>query len=174
MSGDGLRVEFRMRDHTPAGAHERQQSVYERLQQLRGAGKITEIDVLVGGTRVPVTGPGESDGQARATQETYRAFEAWAARSGCTLAPAFDTRECGTLVGDEQREVLVFPLLSLALYGDDELRAVFPHVADDGVRTVEDGLDAIATGGWRDGTVAGEQAVPQSPSRPALGDCTPD
>lgn len=155
MSDDDLRprVEFRVREHTPAGVYERQRSVCERLQRLRRAGKVADVSVAVGGKQAPArpeTGSNEIDDRARSIRETYRAFEAWASRSGCALTPAFDTRECGTLVSDEQHEVIVFPMMYLALYLGDEVRAVFPHSTDDGIRTVEDGLAAIAADGWGD------------------------
>lgn len=157
---DPPRVEFRVREHTPAGVYDRQQAVYERLQQLQEAGMISDVSVEVWEKQVSTgsdTDPDETDHGVRSVRNTYQAFEDWATRNGHALTPAFDTRECGTLVSTDRREVIVFPVMCLAVYDGEEIGAVFPCSTGDDIRTVEDGLAAIESGDWGDVvTVASE------------------
>lgn len=143
------RVELRVREPTPADVYDRQAAVYERLRQLREAGKVSDVSVEVWGRRVRVgddADAAEIDDGAQSIRDTYRAFEEWAARSGHALTPAFDTRECGTIASNGKCEVIVFPVMCLAIYDGEAVQAVFPCSTGDDVRTVEDGLAAIESG----------------------------
>lgn len=146
---DPPRVELRVREHTPADVFDRQAAVYERLRQLQRAGKVSDVSVEVWGRQVGTVedaDSGETDDGAQAIRDTYRAFEEWATRSGHALTPAFDVRECGTIGSDGRREVIVFPVMCLAIYAGEAVQAVFPCSTSDDVRTVEDGLAAIESG----------------------------
>lgn len=140
------RVELRVRGHTPADVYDRQAAVYERLRQLQKAGKLSDVSVEVWGKQVSTgddADSGEADDGAQSIRDTYRAFEEWATRSGHALTPAFDTRECRTIASNGKREVIVFPVMCLAIYDGEAVQAVFPCSTGDDVRTVEDGLAAI-------------------------------
>jgi hypothetical protein len=56
-------------------------------------------------------------------------FERWAREHGCTLQPAFDRRESGSLVDQGATEQIIrLPLLCLGVYEGSTIRAVYPHV----------------------------------------------
>lgn len=65
------------------------------------------------------------------------------------------------MLDDGTREVWVVPLLTLAVYEEDELEAVYPHADGDRVRTVDDGLATLETmhpsGDGRSGDSASER-----------------
>lgn len=83
----------------------------------------------------------ENEGMLEAVSD----FERWAEEHGHTLAPAFSCRECGSMLDDETREVTVVPLVTLAVYEEDRLRAVYPHADGERVRTVDDGIRTLET-----------------------------
>ena len=77
---------------------------------------------------------------------TYREFTEWAERNGTSLSPAFERRTRSYLGLDRVDEVVVFPVVSLALYEGERLRAVFPCSDGDRTYTVPDCLDAFERG----------------------------
>jgi hypothetical protein len=82
--------------------------------------------------------------------ETFDVFGQWAERNGFTLEPAFQRRTRSFLGTDREQEVVVFPVVSFALYEDDALQAVFPCSDADGARhhSVGDCLDAFESCHW--------------------------
>lgn len=146
-----LRVELRVRDLTPTGLHDRQEAIYEQLLQLQEDGHISDVSVEVWGRQVPVEGktnPVVDDVSTSAARSTYEEFDAWAERTGHDLAPAFSTRMAGSLITDkqDQKEVIRFPVICLAVYDLDELLAVVPCTTSEGVRTIDDCLATLQSG----------------------------
>lgn len=154
MTGDSdpPRVELRVRDLSPAGAHDRQQAVYEQLMQLQEDGHIADVSVEVWGTQVRAEAernPVADDARTSAARSKYKEFEAWADRNGHNLEPAFSTHTLGSLVTEEPGQTVVrFPVMCLAVYDDDDLLAAVPCSTDEGVRTVDDCLAALRSGEW--------------------------
>ncbi|MFC7155044.1 HTH domain-containing protein [Halomarina halobia] len=151
VESDPPRVELRVRECTPVGVHDRQEAVYEQLEQLREAGAIADVTVEVWGKQVRVgatTDPAAADAAVRAARSTYEEFEVWAERTGHRLEPAFSTHTLGSLVTDEQVEVVRFPTMCLAVYDADDLLTVVPCSTDEGVRTVGDYLATLRSGEW--------------------------
>jgi hypothetical protein len=79
-----------------------------------------------------------------AALDAYRRYSLWADRADVSLEPAFQTYWDECTFTDKSCEVILFPVICLALYEEDGLIAVYPHVRDDEVVTVADGLDLIA------------------------------
>ena len=80
--------------------------------------------------------------------DAFERFEQWADERGVSVTPAFRERTVTSSVTGKAKDVLVTPMLCLAVYQDDQLQAVFPHT--DGEETVT-ASEAIAT--LRTGTV---------------------
>jgi len=103
------------------------------LKRLDEGEAVDSLDVSVWSPEVPVI----SDSEA---VDAYRRFSEWADRQDVTIEPPFEVRQRRSRVLGETGEVLVTPSICLAVYLDEKLLAVFPHTADGGTVTVEDGL----------------------------------
>lgn len=143
MTSSPLRATLKLRSFPAHGITDVRRRTLTRLHRLADVGILSEVDVDVWGSHAVVDAM--ADRGDAASVEAVSDFERWAEGHGYTLAPAFARRECGSLLDDEAREVTVVPLLTLAVYEEDELKAVYPHVDDECVHTVDDGLEALET-----------------------------
>lgn len=142
MARDGVttaerRVEFFSRASVPRVVRDRPSSIVERLDRLDSEGRVGSVETH--------TWPEELCPVEGAVADRYEEFDAWADANGVALDPFFETRECRCLASDRSDTALVLPVLCLAVYEGGDLRAVYPHATGDGVRTVDDGIAALAT-----------------------------
>lgn len=137
------RVELYLRGDT-YGTYERQQAVLERVTELESEGVVADTAVDTSWQRIRTP---ELDSRDPAL-ETYREFREWADANGYTLEPAFERRQRAYLGANAVHEVVVFPVTCLAVYGGNDLVAVFPCSDEDGTVhfTVQDCLDAFEAG----------------------------
>lgn len=135
------RLELFVRSSVPAAARERQTATVERLRALDASEEVETVAVRSWEKRIPI---GEDRHEDRETHRTYAAFAEWAREHGAELRPFFDTRECHSSITGESYTALVLPVMCLAVYESDRLRAVFPHTSEDRSYAVGDALDAIA------------------------------
>lgn len=135
------RAELYLRGDT-YGTFDVQQSVLERMQRLETDGALDATSVEGGWQRIRTA---NEDGRAGAVA-TYREFAAWARRNGYSLGPAFEERQRAYVGLDRVDDVVVFPVVTLATYEDDQLRGVFPCSDGDHIFRVEDCLDALERG----------------------------
>ena len=110
--------------------------VINRLGSLRASEAIDEFEVETWPDELVVE---ETDTRVASVVDSFRD---WAAGAGVTLEPAFDQRTVSPLVG-RSRAVLTLPMMAIAVYENDELTAVYPHVEDGETRTVVDYLDGL-------------------------------
>lgn len=136
---DNLRLELYLRGDT-YGTFDRQEAILERVRSLSPAEPVEETIVSEWEKRVRATG-GSSEALS-----AFEEFDSWASERGLELAPAFERRTQTTLVSESTYDIVVFPVVCLALYEEDDLRAVLPVHGGDGVVTVEEALDAIEAG----------------------------
>jgi len=115
------RIECYLRGDT-YGTYDRQQAILETIRSLETAGVLAETSVEADWQRIRTPEQDCRDGAI----ETYREFRAWADQNGYSLEPAFEHRHRAYLGRDAIDEVVVFPIVSLAVYEDTDLRAVFP------------------------------------------------
>lgn len=80
------------------------------------------------------------------TIEVFERFDRWANHHGVSIRPPFDVRTMTSLVTDDTKEVLVTPVICLAVYRDEQLIGVYPHSTDDETYTVTEALAALRTG----------------------------
>jgi hypothetical protein len=134
------RVECYLRGDT-YGTYDRQQAVLGRVSDLESAGIVAETSVDASWQRIRTPEQDSRDGALA----TYEEFGEWARENGYGLEPAFERRRRSYLGSDAVSEVVVFPVVSLAVYEDTDLEAVFPCSGDDGTVhfTVQDCLDAF-------------------------------
>ena len=77
---------------------------------------------------------------------TYEEFREWARNNDAQLEPAFRRRVRSYVGQTEATEVVVFPVVCLALYSGDELLTVCPSTVGGEHVTVHDCLDALNAG----------------------------
>lgn len=142
MTAGSIRAVLWLRTLGPSGLNPPQTEVLDRLRTLAKDGSIADLDVDVWGAWMGITRTTER-GPADA-RETVAEFRRWAAEQGCTLRPAFDWRPVEPEDGREgPTGRIVTPLITLAVYDEARLQAVYPHVDGADVRTVHDGVEAL-------------------------------
>lgn len=132
-----IRAVLRLRTLAPHGINETQTEVIDRLRRLEEDGRIAGLDVDVWGASMGLAR--SADRSSSDVHEAVTEFERWADDQGCTLRPAFERRSARA--SEETRVVL--PLLCLAVYEAEAIRAVYPHVDGEDVHTIHDGVDAL-------------------------------
>lgn len=153
---DGIDVELYCRTSTTtAAAIDR---YHDRLDRLRSMGIVEGIEVTSWPSRVELRA---SHGSV--ATEAYEEFSAWADEAGVDLEPAFNVRDYESEFTGEKGTALITPVACLAVYDGDDLRAVYPHVEDGKVTTVEDGIEALADG-FEDRPTAGDRMVVGEPA----------
>lgn len=132
-----VRAVLRLRALAPHGINGTQTGIIDRLQQLEADGRIDELDIGVWGRSIGINRAAERDPSG--VRETVFEFEQWANEHGCTLRPAFERRN--DHVAGEGRVVL--PLICLAIYTEEAVQAVYPHVDGERVYTIHDGVKVL-------------------------------
>lgn len=117
---DSLRAELYVRGDASSlfGAEE----MLRRTERLDANGVFSE-SAVAGRWQRHQTPKEDWSSEAMATYET---FETWAENNGFSLEPGFQTRTRSFIGMDGTEDVVVFPMVSLALYEGEELAAVFP------------------------------------------------
>lgn len=152
------RAELFVRSAAPGGIADLQRRLCERLEGLAADGVLESVDCEVWGRNIPA-----EPGSEPSVWGKYDEFVEWAAEHDCSLGPAFSVRETGTLVSEETRRVVSVPMLCLAVYQGEELRAVYPCLNDGDVYTVEDGIAELE---GEEGVVVFAEGTGRAPVRP--------
>lgn len=111
---------------------------HSALTELSNAGVLDGVEVVTWPTRVELSAGADS-----VAADAYDRFAEWADEEGCRLAPAFDVEAYESTFTGESGTALVTPVVSVAVYEDDELAAVYPYVEDGEVVDVDDGIDRL-------------------------------
>lgn len=129
-----VRVELYVRDELPPPANQQSAEIRTRLQRLDREGVIKELLARKWPSRTPLAGVSPR------IRDVYLSFTQWEATGELSLRPFFGTRECFSPREGERTDWLVLPAICLAVYVDDSLEMVYPHSAETGSCTVEDGV----------------------------------
>ena len=78
--------------------------------------------------------------------EAFERFDRWADERGVRVQPPFRERTVTSTVTGESKDVLVTPMLCLAVYRNDELHAVFPHTDGEETVTASEAIATLRTG----------------------------
>ncbi|WP_255190863.1 HTH domain-containing protein [Natronobeatus ordinarius] len=78
--------------------------------------------------------------------EAFERFDRWADERGVSVQPPFRERTVTSTVTGESKDVLVTPMLCLAVYRNDELHAVFPHTDGEETVTASEAIATLRTG----------------------------
>lgn len=136
-----LRAELYLRGDT-YGTFDAQQAVLNRVKRLEANGVFSDSMVAGEWQRIRTMAEDKRSGALA----TYEEFEDWAQRNDYSLEPAFERRN-RTYVGlDRIEDVVVFPVVALAVYEESQLEAVFPCTDAQRTYTVGDALEAFESG----------------------------
>jgi hypothetical protein len=136
-----LRAELYLRGDT-YGTFNAQQQVLNRVNRLEANGVLAESMVAGQWQRIRTMAEDSRSGALA----TYEEFKEWAQRNGFSLEPAFERRAREYIGMDNSDRIVVFPVVSLALYDEMTLQAVFPCSDGDTTYTVGDALEAFERG----------------------------
>lgn len=138
---DHRRAEVYLRSDV-IGRDEAQQRVLDRIRRLddRGVFDVAELESTWQGVEIA-----ETDDRPEALR-TYDEFADWAEANDFSLAPAFDRRERYVEGTTERREAVIFPVVALAIYVGDQLRAVLPSSDEFTHYTVQEAIEGFERG----------------------------
>lgn len=111
----------------------------ERARALEESGLVDDVVVR----SWPDTVRLDDDGPHREVVEEFRRFDDWADHRGVTVRPPFETRTRASMVEADGVDVLVTPVLCLAVYREGRLVSVFPHSDGETTYSVERALDRL-------------------------------
>ncbi|MFB6189290.1 MAG: HTH domain-containing protein [Halapricum sp.] len=132
------RVELYVRADLPEPTRGRLAAISHRLDSLVADGQLASYTTTTWAKRTQVSTDGEQYSQ-------YVSFLEWARSAGVELSPAFETRRCYSMETGECAEWLIYPVVCMAVYDDDDqLAAVYPHDGEQ-PRSVFDALDSLDT-----------------------------
>ena len=137
------RIELYLRGDT-YGSYDRQQRILGRVEDLEADGVVTDTEVDASWQRIRTPEQDSRD----AALATYDEFGEWAMENGYRLEPAFERRQRSYVGTDVVHDVVVFPLVSAAVYEGNDLVAVLPSSDETGEIHfgVQDCLDALEAG----------------------------
>lgn len=136
-----LRAELYLRGDT-YGTFDAQQQVLNRVKRLEANGVFSDSMVAGEWQRIRTMAEDKRTGALA----THAEFRDWAQRNDSSLEPAFERRTRSYVGMEEVDDIVVFPVVSLAIYDDRQLQAVFPCSNGDHTYTVGDALDAFERG----------------------------
>jgi hypothetical protein len=106
-------------------------------------GPIAELNIDIWGASMGLT---QDDRDPDDIHETVAEFKQWADDQGYMLRPAFEWRSAVPKDGPEgQHGRIITPLVTLAVYTEEGLQAVYPYSHGDGeeVRPIHDGIETL-------------------------------
>lgn len=136
-----LRAELYLRGDT-YGIFDVQRKVSNRVKRLEANGMFGRS--IVAGNWQHIRA--RTEDTRSGALETYEEFQTWAKHNGYSLEPAFERRTRTHMGTDRTDEVVEFPAIALAIYDEQDLKAVFPCTNGEHTYTVGDALDAFERG----------------------------
>lgn len=130
------------------------------LQELSEAETIAGLDLRYWPCEVQWSDANDSE-----PLRVYKRFREWADACAVDVHPAFRRRHSQTLADTSGSEMLVTPVMALALYDDGRLAGVFPHQDGAVHRSVADAIAALRTG--HVGELLASLPTPSEPIHPA-------
>ncbi|WP_324664003.1 HTH domain-containing protein [Haloarcula sediminis] len=140
------RAELYVRSLLPEGYSKQQGATLETVGDLVAEGVIGERRVQLCGHQIPVSVDATRTAVGEHLVTRLAAFQEWARRNDCSLAPAMEIHKVDGSLADASYRALRLPSVLLAEYRDGDLSCVTPHHDGETVRCVEDRLDELASG----------------------------
>lgn len=131
----------------PAGVHDEQIAVLERLKGLEDRGRLAGWNVTIWGERLCECEICEATAAGRTIRDRMREFRDWTERAGGEVSLPFERREIESEFAGTVVEGIVPPRVTLALYAEDRLLRVYPYTEDGTTHNVSDALDRLDVAG---------------------------
>jgi len=137
------RVKLFVRADPELGCERQKQAVLERLNKLETRGDIATYEVHIWAKEIRVAGPLEATAYYQRVFNHFTAFQQWANEQSVMLNSAFNIQLVRCEITGETYRVLSLPSICVAVYENDELCGVYPHVDGNTVRTVSNCLNSL-------------------------------
>ncbi|MFC7194520.1 HTH domain-containing protein [Halosimplex aquaticum] len=115
------RIELYVRSLLPDGAHERQEAVIERLQELDAEDEIEDFSVIVWGKQIARDSAGARTEEGEYILNRVAEFKQWALSNNVSLESFYQRQTVENDVTDEPYTAMVLPVMGLAEYDGEEL-----------------------------------------------------
>ena len=140
------RIELYVRSLLPDGAHERQEAVIDRLQELDAEDEIEDFSVVVWGKQIARDSAGARTEEGEYILNRVAEFKQWALSNNVSLESFYQKHTVENDVTDEPYSAVTLPVMGLAEYDGEELRHVAPCSKGNEVHTIMDRLDRLERG----------------------------
>ncbi|MDY7081610.1 MAG: HTH domain-containing protein [Halobacteria archaeon] len=129
-----------------SSAQEQYDSVVDKLESLDEKGEIEGYNTYDWADEIQLRAKnGDSEG-CNFALDKFEEFENWANEHGKSIRPCFDIREYDSSFTNEKRKVVVLPVMAIAGYEGDELKAVYPCFDGNEYLNVHDFLSMVEEG----------------------------
>lgn len=135
-------VEVWMRANATVDVQDRQQAALDRFSRLKDDGIINTFSVNTWRKHINTLTDNSSATTVTPALDKALEFEHWSERNGRSL-PGFQRRTQSSLLTNATQEVFVTPILSLAIYEDDDLHEVIPNTGPEEHHTVTAYIDSL-------------------------------
>jgi hypothetical protein len=132
-----------VRSLLPDGAHDRQETVLERLGQLSEADRIDDYSVVAWGKQIAPESAAAETEEGRYILNRIAEFKQWALSNNVSLSSFYQRRTVTSKASDRTYHAIRLPVMGLAEYIDGELTHVAPCTEGDVVHTIVDRLDRL-------------------------------
>jgi hypothetical protein len=136
-------IELFVRAEPEFGTEAARQAVVDRLGELKRTGPVAKYDVHAWGKSIRLDGPLQGTSYHGHVVEHVESFRNWAATNGVSLGGAFANHDLHSAMTDEAFTTVSLPTCCLAVYVDEDLVAVYPHVAAGRQHGVFDALEGL-------------------------------
>jgi len=140
------RIELYVRSLLPDGAHDRQDAVIERLQELDAEDEIEDFSVIVWGKQIARDSAGARTEEGEYILNRVAEFKQWALSNNVSLEAFYQNHTVGNDVTDEPYSAMTLPVMGLAEYDGEELQHVAPCSNGDEIHTIMDRLGGLERG----------------------------
>ncbi|SEO90279.1 hypothetical protein SAMN04487948_10746 [Halogranum amylolyticum] len=121
-----LTLELLVRSQSGTGARDKQQALIETLAELEEDGVIDEFVVRVCGSEVCMQMPPDHGPNGESVVSLVSQIQEWAADRGVSIERVFREKTIRSSILEDERTVVRLPQLSLLVFEDESLEAVYP------------------------------------------------
>lgn len=114
----------------------------ETLQACESEGSIGSVLIRSWPDQVTIS----EDSPNGEVLEVFDRFRQWANNRDVSIEPPFRRRTVTSPITDQSKRILTTPLLSLAIYREDQLVGIYPHSVDDETITTTEVIGTLRTG----------------------------
>lgn len=137
------RVEVFLQNLAPAESKQSQETIVDRLVNLRDAGHLREISLTVWGQRICTDSVLSTLDGGREIVNRIGDFYAFSGDSRVNISPFFQINKVESSITGESFQSIVPPSRCIAIYEGNRITGVFPCVIGDRTYSIDDALDVL-------------------------------